>query len=117
MWSSTYWEYDHRIPLKPHIALVKIKPYKYPDNHKTEIEQMVKQMLQDGLIKLSSSQLSSPVLLVKKKDGNCCFCTDYKAINALMTKNGFPIPTVDELLDELVGAKLFSKLDLHSRYH
>lgn len=109
--------HDHRIPLPPYANPINARPYHYPYYQKTEIERMVREMLDSGLICPSCSPFSSPILLVKKADGERRFCVDYRALNAITIKEKYPFLVIEELLDELHEAKFFSKLNLRSEYH
>jgi hypothetical protein len=109
--------HDHNITLLPGSQPVVVRPYLYQTMHKDELERQCTAMLDQGLIRRSSSAFSSPVLLVKKGDGSWRFYVDYRALNVITVKDAFPIPVVNKLIDELHGAKYFSKLDMRSGYH
>jgi ribulose bisphosphate carboxylase small subunit len=96
--------HDHAIPLIPGAIPINSRPYHYSPHHKTEIEKQVQELLDKGFIVHSSSPFASPVLLVKKKDGTWRMCVDYRKLNELTIKNRFPMPVVEEILDELAGS-------------
>jgi hypothetical protein len=109
--------HDHSIPLVPGSLPPNICPYHHPFSQKNEIEKMVQEILNAGVIRPSTIPYSSPVVMVLKKEGSRRICPDFCALNKLTIKDKFPIPVIDGLLDELSGAQFFTKLDLLSGYH
>ncbi|XP_039039589.1 uncharacterized protein LOC120177547 [Hibiscus syriacus] len=108
--------HDHTITLKPDSMPVNLRPYRFPHNKKAEVEKQIAAMLSFSIIQPSKSPFASPCLLIKKKDGTWRFCVDYRQLNSMTIKDKFPIPVVEDLLDELHGAVYFSKIDLRSGY-
>lgn len=78
-----------------------MRPYRLPPLLKTELEKQIKEMLASGVIRLSNGPFSSALLMVKKKDESWRPVIDYRHLNAMTQKSKFPIPVIDELLDEL----------------
>lgn len=109
--------HDRHIPLIPSARPISIRPYRVTPELKSEIEKQVQEMLDSGVITRSNSPFSSPVILVKKKGTTWRMVVDYRHLNALTIEGKYPLPVIDELLDELAGSHWFSKLDLKSGYH
>jgi len=109
--------FEHTIELEQGIQAVITTPYRHPKAYRDEIERAIQELLALGHIRPSTSRFASSVVLVKKKNGTLRMCIDYRALNKKTLKNRYPIPRIDELMDELRGAQFFSKIDLRSRYH
>lgn len=95
----------------------RLRPYCYTPAQKDEIEQQVQQLQQNHMIQRSNSPYASPALLVKEKTGEWRLCVDFRRLNAYTIKNKFPLPIIEELFEEVVGASWFSTLDLRSSFH
>jgi hypothetical protein len=88
-----------------------------PPNELAELKIQLQDLLDKGFIRPSASPWGCPALFVKKKDNSLRLCVDYRPLNAVTIKNKYPLPRIDILFDQLAGAKVFSKIDLHSGYH
>ncbi|UYV69417.1 K02A2.6-like, partial [Cordylochernes scorpioides] len=95
---------------------IKHRPYRVSPTERQAIQTEVDKMLDAGIIRHSESPWSSPVILVKKKDGNWRFCVDYRRLNKVTKKDVYPLPRIDDTLDSLKGAKFYSSMDLRSGY-
>ena len=110
-------EVDHPIEVVPGSKPVSKPAYRLSHSEAQEVERQLAEYVRKGFIRPSSSPWASPILLVKKKDGSMRMCVDYRSLNQLTIKNKYPMPRIDELFDQLKGAKYFSKIDLRSGYH
>ena len=106
---------EHRIETgdaKP----VRLPPYRLPHAYRDIVKKELEEMEKHGIIENSSSDWSSPIALVKKKDRTLRFCTDFRRLNSVSKTDAYPMPRVDDLLDELGQARFISTLDLTKGY-
>ena len=105
------------IPLEPGSRPVFRPPYRLSPAEQAEVVRTVQGLLAKGFIRPSTSPFGAPVLFVAKKDGTLRMCVDYRGLNNVTVHNKYPLPRIDEMLDRLQGAKVFSSLDLAAGYH
>lgn len=110
-------EVEFTIDLVPRTKPVSMTPYRMPASKLAEFKKQLEDLLDKKFIRPSVSPWGAPVLLVKKKDGSMRLCIDYRQLNKVTIKNRYPLPRIDDLMDQLVGARVFSKIDLRSGYH
>jgi len=110
-------EVEFSIDLVPGTKLVSMAPYRTSASELAELKKQLEDLLDKKFVRPRLSPWRAPVLLVKKKDGSMRLCIDYRQLNKVTIKNRYPLPRIDDLMDQLVGARVFSKIDLRSGYH
>ncbi|KAK2417415.1 putative mitochondrial protein [Trifolium repens] len=110
-------EVEFFIDLQPGTGPISESAYRMAPAELVELKGQIEDLLEKGFIRPSVSPWGAPVLLVKKKDGKSRLCVDYRKLNKVTIKNRYPLPRIDDLMDQLRGASVFSKIDLKSGYH
>jgi hypothetical protein len=108
---------EFSIELLPGTAPISKRPYRMDVKDLVELKKQIEELLEKGFIRPSSSPWGAPVLFVAKKDGSRRMCVDYRSLNEVTIKNKYPLPRIEDLFDQMRGAKIFSKIDLRSGYH
>ena len=108
---------EHEIVTDPQAAPIYQRPRPVPIHYRNQVREEIDGMVRAGIVAPSTSEWSSPIVIVKKKDGGIRLCVDYRALNNVTIKDSFPLPRISELLESLHGASLFSSLDLQKGFH
>jgi hypothetical protein len=111
------WDIEFAIELQPGTTPISKRPYRMPPAELAELKKQLQELLDKGFIRPSTLPWGCSTLFVKKKDESLRLCIDYRPLNAVTIKNKYPLPRIDVLFDQLVGAKVISKIDLRSGYH
>ena len=109
-------EIDFPIDLVPGTTPISLPPYRMAPAELKELKTQLQELVDRGFIRPSISPWGVPVLFVKKKDDTWRLCIDYRQLNKVTIRNKYPLPRIDDLFDQLLGAKVFSKIDLRSGY-
>ena len=110
-------EIDFPIDLVSGTAPISLPPYRMAPIELKELKTQLQELVDEGFIRPSISPWGAPVLFVKKKDGTWRLCIDYRQLNKVTIRNKYPLPYIDDLFDQLQGAKVFSKINLRLGYH
>jgi hypothetical protein len=110
-------EIEVSIETIPGVSPIAQSPYRMAPMELVELKVQLQELLDKGFIRPSNSPWGAPVLFVKKKDGTLHLCIGYHQLNKVTVKNRYPLPRIDDLFDQLKGARVFSKIDLRSGYH
>jgi len=106
---------QHRVDTGGYPAIKQL-PRRMPFSQREKVAELVKDMLEKGVIQPSTSAWASPIVLVPKRDGSLQFCVDYRKVNSITKKDVYPLPHIDDILDTLSEARYFSTLDLASGF-
>ena len=110
-------EVEFSIDLVPGTSPVSMAPYPMTPAELVELKKHIEELMEKQFIRPSTLPWGAPVLLVKKKDGSSRLCVDYRQLNKMTIKNKYPLPRIDDLMDQLHGSSVFSKIDLRSGYN
>ena len=108
---------EFQINLIPGANPILKRPTRMGPNELKELKNQLEELEEKGFIRPSNSCWGAPVVFVKKHDGSLRLCIDYRELNKVTIKNKYPLPRIDDLFDQLAGAKVFSRLDLASGFH
>ena len=110
-------EFDFSIEVYLGTDPISVSPYRMPPLKSKELKTQLDELLGKGFIRSSMSPWGAPVLFVKKKDDTLRLRIDYRKLNRVTVKNKYPLPRINDLFDQLKGAKYFSKINLRTGYH
>ena len=110
-------EVEFSIDLVPGTGPMSMASYRMVPAELVELKSQIEELLGKQFIRPSTSPWGAPVLLVKKNDESLRLCVDYRQLNKMTIKNKYPLSRIDDLMDQLHGSSVFSKIDLRSGYH